>query len=98
MTLLFVTIPQAYIFIIVIEVEGSLAVLMVLQPLTLVLLTIVERIDAKTLTLTLDIFTFKAIAIFPCRLAFSMWFSCHHLSLILTAIFHLTGAKGYLLG
>ncbi len=67
--------PESYIFIIVLEIVGALAVLLVLHPLSLVHLAIREGINAITAALSLEVGTLVGIAIgvnggIPCPVAF----------------------------
>ena len=56
MTLLIIAEPQTIVTIVILEIIGSFAVLLVLEPLAFVLLAIEERICTKTLTFTFYIF------------------------------------------
>ena len=61
--------------------------LLVLEPLTLVFLTIEESVGAKTLTLTLLVLAFIPVAVLIGGLSLAMRVSLNNLSLELSPIF-----------
>ena len=97
MTLLIVTIPQAYISVVVLEIKCSLAVLMVLKPFAFVFLAVEEGIDTKALALALHIYAFKNIAVLPCCAALTVRLASLHLPLVFAAVLHLVGTQRNLL-
>ena len=86
MTVLKIAEPESHILIIVLEVIGTLAVLLVLQPLSFVSLSIRESIYAISAALSLDVGTLVSITILINGRSLALWFAAYHLSLILTAI------------
>ena len=61
--------------------------LLVLEPLPLILLTIVKGIDAIALTLTFYIFSLIDITILIYCLTFTLRLTRHHLALVFTPVF-----------
>ena len=86
MSVLEIAEPESYILIIVLEVIGTLAVLLVLQPLSFVSLAIRESIYAISAALSLDVGTLVSITILIYGRSLALWLAAYHLSLILTAI------------
>ena len=86
MSVLEIAEPESHILIIVLEVIGTLAVLLVLQPLSFVSLAIRESIYAISAALSLDVGTLVSITILIYGRSLALWFATYHLSLILAAI------------
>ena len=98
MALLFVGIPESHIFIIILEVEGALSVLMVLKPLAFVFLTVREGIGALSLTLSLHVLAVIPVAVLIHGIAFSVGLTRRHFAFIFAAIGSSTRAQRYFLG
>lgn len=72
--------------------------LLVLEPFTIVLLTIRKRVHTIPLTLAFEIRAFINISILVHGLTFSMRFARYNFTLICTSVFRLTRPQSNLLG
>ena len=86
MTVLIVAEPQSHIFIIVHEIERTVAVLLVLKPLTLIFLAVREGIDSLPLTLAFHIVAFVGVAVLELRNTLSVGSSRLHFAFILSSV------------
>ena len=97
MPLLVIAEPQPYILIIVGEVEGAGAMLLVLKPFSLVLLSVGERVDPIALPLSLHVLALVSVAVLVHRASLSVGTARDHFALVLSAVAGGATAKGYLL-
>ena len=86
MTMLVIAEPEAYIFVVVLEIVGAFTMLLVLHPLSLILFAITEGINAITFALTFHIRAFVGIPILIDGSTFSLWLSAHHFAFKLTSV------------
>ena len=92
--MLIVAIPQPDIFVVVGEVVGAMAVLLVEHPFSVIFLPVGKRIDTMSLTVPLHVLTLVGVSVLVHYRAFAIGLAAAHLSFIRSFYAHLRNGAG----